>query len=229
MTDRKRKSLIALFSIIGLTALLYKSGLLEHFSLAAFKQKSVALKELVDTYYVQSVLVYIATYMLAITLALPIVMPIALLGGFLFYTLPATLYSSLGVLCGMLLSLMLMRSILYPLAKKWLAGRLDNLKQVVAKYGANYFLMLYLISIVPSFVVSALAAVTEIPVTTFIWTTIVGNIPLLFICSLTGRQLASIHSVHDILSPQIVISFALLGLLALLPIFFRRLKQQMGL
>src|SRR5271169_4257203 len=105
MTDRKRRSLIALFAVIGLTALLYKSGLLEHFSLEAVKQKSMALKELVATNYWQSVFVYIAVYMFSITLALPIVMPIALLGGFLFYTLPATFYSSAGVLCGMLLSL----------------------------------------------------------------------------------------------------------------------------
>jgi len=68
-----------------------------------------------------------------------------------------------------------------------------------------------------------------VPIRTFIWVTVVGNIPLLFICSLAGRQLATIHSVHDILSPQVLLSFALLALLALLPIFFRRFKERFDL
>ncbi len=226
MTERKRKSLIALFSLIGLTALLYKSGLLEHFSLAAIKEKSIALKELVASHYWESVFIYVVVYMFAIALALPIVMPIALLGGFLFYTIPATVYSSAGVLGGMLISLFLMRSVFHTYVERWVGGKLDRFKNAIAKYGANYFLMLYLLSIVPSFVLTALAVVADIPLKTFIWITIVGNIPLLFICSLAGRQLATIHSVHDILSPSVLLSFALLALLAMLPIFMRRFKER---
>jgi uncharacterized membrane protein YdjX (TVP38/TMEM64 family) len=229
MTDRKRKSLIAFFAIIGLIALFYKSGLLKHFSLEAVKHKSIILEEFVSTNYFEAVFFYILIYMLAITLVLPIVMPIALLGGGLFGALPATVYSSAGVLGGMLISFFLMRSVFYSFVNKWVAGKLDRFKNAIAKYGANYFLMLYLLSIVPSFILAALAVVAEIPLKTFIWITIVGNIPLLFICSLAGRQLATIHSVHDILSPSVILSFVLLALLALLPVFLRRFKERFGL
>lgn len=229
MTERKRKSLIALFSFIGIAALLYKSGVLEHFSLAAVKAKSLALKGFVATNYWESVFIYIVVYMLAIALVLPIVMPIALLGGFLFYTIPATVYSSAGVLGGMLISYFLMHSVFHAYVDRWVAGRLDRFRVAIAKYGANYFLMLYLLSIVPSFILAALAVVAKIPVRTFIWITVVGNIPLLFICSLAGRQLATIHSVHDILSPQVLLSFALLALLAMVPIFLRRFKERFDL
>lgn len=229
MTERQRKSIIILFSLIGLTALLYKSGLLEHFSLAAVKEKSSAFKMLVAEHYWKSVLVYIALYAVAIALVLPIVMPIALLGGFLFYTIPATAYSSLGVLFGMLISFFLMRSVFHGYVERIVAGRLDRFKAAMAKYGSHYFLMLYLLSIVPSFILAALAVVADIPVKRFIWITLVGNLPLLFICSLTGRQLATIQSVHDILSPSIILSFVLLAALAIAPIFLRRFKEYFDL
>ena len=82
-----------------------------------------------------------------------------------------------------------------------------------------------LLTVIPFFVINTLAGLADVPLFTFIWTTVLGSLPLLFIYSLAGRQLGEIEAVRDILKPHMVALLIILALLALLPMVIKRLRQ----
>ena len=93
------------------------------------------------------------------------------------------------------------------------------------KYGANYLLMVHYASVIPFFFINTLAAISDVGWWTFLWTTVIGFIPLAIIYSFAGRELGSIKSVQDIMSPTIIGVFILLLLLAFLPIVIKHYKD----
>jgi uncharacterized membrane protein YdjX (TVP38/TMEM64 family) len=54
----------------------------------------------------------------------------------------------------------------------------------------------------------------------------IGIIPGGFVYVNAGASLATINSLGDIASPRVLGSFALLGLFALVPVFYQRLKKK---
>jgi len=97
----------------------------------------------------------------------------------------------------------------------------------MSQYGASYLLTLNLLSGIPYILIDILAALTSILPTTFVWTFVVGNIPVIFMLSYTGQHLATIHSFADILTPQTVVGFTVLAGLALLPSILKRFNITM--
>ena len=54
--------------------------------------------------------------------------------------------------------------------------------------------------------------------------TAIGIIPGSFVYTYAGRQLGTINSLKEIASPSVLAAFVLLGLLALVPIVYKRLS-----
>jgi uncharacterized membrane protein YdjX (TVP38/TMEM64 family) len=54
--------------------------------------------------------------------------------------------------------------------------------------------------------------------------TAIGIVPGSFVCAYAGRQLGGLNSMADIPTPGVLLAFTLLGLLALAPVLYRRLR-----
>jgi len=78
-----------------------------------------------------------------------------------------------------------------------------------------------LMGIIPYFVINVLAALTNVSITTFMWTTFVGSLPILGIYAFAGGQLYSVESVKDIFSPSIIALLVVLILDSLMPLLLR--------
>lgn len=104
-------------------------------------------------------------------------------------------------------------------------GRLNNELQ---RYGLYYFLALRLMAIVPFFVVNILAGLTSISLRTFLWTTALGIIPGTFVFVITGKQLGTMQSMHDISSIRVLFLFLALGIMALLPMFVKKMQHNVS-
>lgn len=111
----------------------------------------------------------------------------------------------------------------------------DELRRRLSRYSAterillgfqqdafNYLLFLRLVPLFPFWLVNLVPAVTRIDVRTYFWATLIGVTPASFVYVNLGQSLADINSAQDLLSFEVLLSFSLLGLLALLPVFFRR-------
>ena len=77
----------------------------------------------------------------------------------------------------------------------------------------------------PFFLVNLAPALTSIPVSTYILATAIGIVPGTFVFANLGETLATIDSLSGLVSKETLIAFALLGLLALVPIVIKRFKS----
>src|SRR6185369_3788765 len=85
----------------------------------------------------------------------------------------------------------------------------------VAKEGAFYLFTLRLVPLVPFFVINLLMGLTAMKTRTFYWVSQLGMLLGTIVYVNAGTQLAHIDSLKGILSPELLISFALLGLFPL--------------
>jgi uncharacterized membrane protein YdjX (TVP38/TMEM64 family) len=61
---------------------------------------------------------------------------------------------------------------------------------------------------------------------TYVAATALGIIPGSFVYAYAGRQLGTINSLKEIASPNVIIAFVLLGLLALVPTLYKKLSRK---
>src|SRR5204863_822705 len=94
-------------------------------------------------------------------------------------------------------------------------GRLKSVDAGIARDGAFYLFALRLVPVIPFFVINLVMGLTALPVRTFYWVSQVGMLPATIVYVNAGTQLASIGSLREILSPALLISFALLGIFPL--------------
>jgi len=101
---------------------------------------------------------------------------------------------------------------------KWLGP----FQEGFAKNAFSYLLTLRLIPLFPFFVVNLVSGLTRVNVGTYVAATAIGIIPGSFVYAYAGRQLGTINSLKEIASPNVVGAFVLLGLLALVPVVYKK-------
>lgn len=217
-----KRGLIILAALLGFSALIYYSGLGHFLSLEGLQKQSGAMKIAVENNYFHSVLFFIIIFALLVTLTLPVVGPLTIMGGYLFGIFPGFLYSLIASTFGSMFSFLIIRYALSSLLRNRYKEQLALFQEKMQKHGYSYLLMLQLLSVIPFVVINTLAAVTHVPWHTLFITTLIGSAPLIFMYAWAGRQLGTISSVHDILSPQLLLILIILALMALLPIVFKK-------
>jgi len=117
---------------------------------------------------------------------------------------------------------------------RYIIGKKVQLKyeQQLEKFNAElenskyqYLFSLRFLPIFPFFFVNFLCGVTKVDLKAFIISTSLGIIPGSFVYTYAGRQLSNINSLGDIFSKDILLAFILLGLLTLLPVFIKKIKN----
>ena len=117
---------------------------------------------------------------------------------------------------------MVARYLLRDTVRSRYGSRLAVIDRHIEAQGGYYLLAVRLVPIFPFFLINILAALTPIPLKTFVLTTSLGIIPGSLVYLFAGTQLGSINAIGDLLSPGMLLALALLGCLALLPVVFNR-------
>jgi uncharacterized membrane protein YdjX (TVP38/TMEM64 family) len=227
-----KKSFLWLLGLLALVIakfalgkLLVFSWLAHFISLEQIQTHSIAFKAFVGEHYIVAVLLYMAIYAATIAIGIPGVAPLSLLGGYLFGVLLGTVYGAFGATVGSVVAFVIVRYLLKNWVKRRYGRQIVGFNEQMHKYGANYLLMVHYASIIPFFFINTLAAISDVGWWTFIWTTVVGFIPLAVIYSFAGRELGTIDSARDILSAPIIAVFVLLIVIAFLPIVIKYYKD----
>lgn len=214
-----------LIAVIGLGALfLYWLDPGRWLSLDAVQAQREALWTWTAAHYPLAVAVFITLYCLQTALSFPGATLLTLLGGFLFGPLPGALYVNLGATSGATLAFLSARYLFRDTVERKFGSRLRTIQEGFARDGFNYLLMLRLVPLFPFFLVNLLAGLTRLRTRTFMAATSLGILPASLVYSYAGRQLGSLSTVSDIASGRVLTAFALLGLLALAPVAYRRWK-----
>jgi uncharacterized membrane protein YdjX (TVP38/TMEM64 family) len=214
--------------LAGLTALYYYSPIHKYFQLANIKAQSDALKYYVDQNFLLALSVYAGVFMLFVLLSLPVSIILTLLGGYLFGVLPTVAASTVAVVLGVTISYVIYRWVVQDALRTRYRERAQRFEQAMQQYGLSYLLMLHFSGLFPYAMINILAACARVPLNKVALTTALGFIPQAFIYAFAGKKLATIERVKDIFTPQVVLAFVLLMLLALVPMLVKRFKQHVA-
>src|SRR5687768_5454392 len=198
----------------------------QYVSLDTLKANRDRLLAFTEANYTSAVLIYILIYCLQTAFSLPGATIFTLAGGFLFGAVLGTVYVNIAATTGATLAFLAARYLLRDWVERKFGHRLGSIQDGFAKNAFSYLLTLLLIPLFPFFLVNLVSGLTRMTVVTFIAATAMGIIPASFVFANAGRQLGSINSLSEIASPRVLGAFALLGLLALVPIVYRRFSGE---
>ena len=221
----KKKLLILLF-VAALIALFVYLHLGRYLTLESLKANRNALLQFYAAHRLAMVVGFIAVYIVQTALSLPGAAILSLAAGAVFGTIMGTVYVNIGATLGATIAFLLARYLLRDLIQKRFGSRLEGINTELEKGGFNYLLFLRLVPIFPFFLINLGAGMTRIPLGSFFWGTMIGIIPGSFVYCSAGGSLASIDRVREIASPRVLGSFALLGLFALAPVFYKKLRSK---
>jgi len=159
---------------------------------------------------------FFALYVLVAALSLPGAAILTLAAGALFGLVEGFIIVSFASSIGALLAFLVSRYLLRDSIKKKFPERLKSIDEGVQKEGAFYLFTLRLVPVFPFFLVNLLMGVTGIKAWTFYWVSQLGMLAGTVVYVNAGTQLADIESLSGILSPKLIFSFVLLGLLPLI-------------
>ena len=221
----KKKLLILLF-VAALIALFFYFHLGRYLTLESLKGNRNALLQFYAAHRLAMVVGFIGIYIVQTTLSLPGAAILSLAAGAVFGNIRGTIFVNIGATLGATIAFLLARYLLSDLIQKRFGSRLEGINTELEKAGFNYLLFLRLVPIFPFFLINLGAGLTRIPLRTFFWGTMLGIIPGSFVYCNAGASLAAINRVGEIASPRVLASFALLGLFALVPVFYQKLKRK---
>jgi uncharacterized membrane protein YdjX (TVP38/TMEM64 family) len=216
------KIVIALIFAAAIAAFFY-FDLKQYVTLESLKAHRDDLLNYTRAHFVTAVLIFAAIYLLQTTFSLPGGALLSVTGGLLFGSILGTLIVIIPATLGATLAFLAARYLLRDWVERRFGDRLKTIQQGFAKNSFSYLLTLRLIPLFPFFLVNLVSGLTRISLGTYLAATALGIIPGSFVFANAGRQLGSINSLSEILSPRVLGAFGLLGLFALvLPVLYRK-------
>ncbi len=159
---------------------------------------------------------FLLLYILVTALSLPGAAVMTLAAGALFGLLWGTVIVSFASTIGATLAFLVSRYLLHDTVQKRFGERLKPINEGVKKDGSFYLFTLRLVPVFPFFLINLLMGLTPIRALTFYWVSQVGMLAGTLVYVNAGTQLAQLDSLSGILSPSLLLSFALLGLFPLI-------------
>ncbi|MGD0820923.1 MAG: TVP38/TMEM64 family protein [Desulfomonilia bacterium] len=222
------KKKIALLIIIALAiGIFYYLDLGRYLTLESLKTN----RDYLLNYYSNHMLIFIVSYIVIYTvqtaLSLPGAAILTLAGGAVFGALMGTIWVNIGATMGAVLAFLLARNLLRDWVVKKFGKQMEALDRGLSESGMSYLLFLRLVPLFPFFLVNLACGITGLQLRTYIIGTMVGILPGSFVYANAGSSIASINTMRDVASPRVLISFALLGLFALIPTVYKKIKASL--
>ncbi len=215
------KILMSIAFLIGIGGFVY-FDLGQYLSLESLKDNRDTLLQYTNTHTGLAIAIFIVVYILQTTFSLPGGAILTLTGGFLFGSLLGTLIVNIAATTGATLAFLAARYLLRDWVENKFGDRLETIQAGFAKNAFSYLMTLRLIPAFPFFLVNLVSGLTRVNLGTYVVATSIGIIPGSFVFAFAGRQLGSINSLGEIASPPVLMAFTLLGLLALMPVAYRK-------
>jgi uncharacterized membrane protein YdjX (TVP38/TMEM64 family) len=212
------KIALAGVGVAGL-ALFFLGGGEHWLSLEFLKENRDRLAAWTDRHYGLMLLASGAVYVVATALSLPVGAVLSLGLGFLFGRWVGTGVTVLAATVGATLAFWAARFVFADAARARLSAypAAARLLEGFRQDAFRYLLFLRLVPLFPFWLVNLVPAFTVIDTRTYVLATLIGVVPGSFVYVNLGRTLGQIDSLGELWSPEVVLGFALLGVLVLLP------------
>lgn len=201
--------------VLAAVALFFALDLQRFLSLAAVQGSLGSLREAYAEHGPLMVGGYFLCYVLMAALSLPGATVMGLAGGAVFGFWVGTAAVSFASTIGATLAFLMSRYLLRDAVLRRFGDRLAAVNEGVAREGAWYLFTLRLIPVFPFFVINLVMGLTPMPARTFYWVSQLGMLGGTMVYVNAGRELGRLESLSGILSPSMLLAFALLGLFPL--------------
>lgn len=209
-----KKTLILLVIII-LAVLLYTLGINEYLNLNTLKSFQNEWTEAYQARPIEIISLYFIMYVAVTGLSLPGATLMTLVGGALFGTALGTAIISFASTIGATIAFLLSRYFFKDWVQKKFSKQLVTINEGIEKEGNYYLFTLRLVPLFPFFIINLVMGLTPIKTFSFYWVSQVGMFLGTLVYVNAGTQLAKLDSLSGILSPALIVSFSLIGLLPL--------------
>jgi len=200
----------------------YLAGVHRQLTFAQVKEQIAAWQGYVDENLLAAVAVFLIVYVSVTAFSLPIATWLSLAAGALFGRWLGTALVSAAATLGATLAFLSSRYILRDFVQQRWGQRLAIINRGVAQDGAFYLFTLRLVPAVPFFLINLGMGMTPMRTTTFAVVSWIGMLPATFLYVSAASELAQIEAPRDILSPTVIGSLALLGIV---PLLLRKVLQ----
>ncbi|MFZ3084001.1 FAD-dependent oxidoreductase [Rhodoferax ferrireducens] len=170
-------------------------------------------------------LVFFSVYLVVTAMSLPGAAILTLAAGALFGLSVGTLIVSFASSIGATLAFLASRYVLRDAIQRRFGDRLKAINEGMAKDGTLYLFTLRLVPLFPFFLVNLLMGLTPVRTLSYYWVSQLGMLAGTLVYVNAGTQLAQINSLVGIVSPGLLLSFALLGVFPMLTKKFMSLLQ----
>lgn len=215
-----------LIIILVLMISAYAAGLHEKISLEILQDNKENLLQAVADRPVVTAIAFIATYIFFVALSLPAATLLTLTGGFLFGKWLGTLYVVSAATIGATIIFFIAKTSLGTTLREKAGILYNRIEGNMNENAVGYLLFMRLVPVFPFFLVNIVPALFNVKPRIFIMTTFFGIIPGSFVYVNLGQQLGQIESIKDLVSTETILSFALLGVFALLPTIYKQIKTR---
>jgi uncharacterized membrane protein YdjX (TVP38/TMEM64 family) len=155
---------------------------------------------------------YFLLYTLVAALSLPGAVVMTLAGGALLGVMVGTVVVSFASTIGATLACFFSRFLLRDWVQGKFGDKLESFIRGIDREGAFYLFTLRLVPIFPFFVINLVMGLTRMPLSKYYWVSQLGMFPATVVYVNAGKELGKIDSLAGIVSPSLLISFAILGL-----------------
>jgi uncharacterized membrane protein YdjX (TVP38/TMEM64 family) len=236
---------LPLVALACLVAGAYALGLQHYFSLDSIASHKSKLVDYVSMHLILSILMFTLLYVLVVSLSLPGAGILSIVGGFVFgwaLSVPITLVAAM---IGAVIVFQIVKTSAGAAIAERAGPFVTKLSAGFKQDAFNYLLFLRLVPAFPFFAVNAVAGLAQVNLRTFVIATFFGIIPGSIAFAWLGRGLGSVideqTAVHDacvasqdaaqcpfdislasLVTPQLLVAFAALGGVALIPVALKK-------
>ncbi|MDO8463907.1 MAG: TVP38/TMEM64 family protein [Gallionella sp.] len=210
-----KRAILALL-VIAAIALFFGMGLDQHLTLGALKEGQGKFAVMLEQSPWRVTLIAFVLYVAVVALSLPGATVMGLAAGALFGFWYGTLFVSFASTIGATLAFLISRYLLRDFIQHRFGDKLKAVNEGMAKDGALYLFMLRLVPAFPFFLINLLMGLTQIRTRAFYWVSQLGMLAGTMVYVNAGTQLAHIENLSGIISPEVLLSFALLGMFPLI-------------
>ena len=212
--NKKKLVLVVLFIIV--IGLFFILDLGQYLNLAYIKSKQEAINNYYSLNPVRTGFIFFISYILITGVSLPGAGIMTLIGGAIFGVVWGTILVSFGSVFGATMAFLIARFLFHDYVQLHFGKQLEPINRGIKKEGGFYLFSIRLVPVFPFFIINALMALTPIKTLNFALVSQIGMLPATIVFVNAGTQLAKIQSPGDVLSPELIFSFVLLGLFPLM-------------
>ena len=216
--------IVAVFA--GAIVAFFALGGQKYLNLETIKSNRDALRSFATAHLLLTIVIAFAVYVVAVMCSLPGALLLSLTCGFLFGRWLGTVVIVCAATVGATIVFIAARYLIADWARNKMGGIGKKIIEGFSENAFSYMLFLRLVPAFPFFLVNLAPAFTNINLSTYVIATAVGIIPGSFVFANLGETLGTIDSLSGLVSKETLIAFALLGVLALVPVVIKKVKSR---